>query len=159
MMLGKVYKVSNTVDSLVYVGSTFCSLESRWERHVASSQNSHKNKSKFYSHVQKLGAENFKLELLEAVVCESRRELELAEAVWIKKLGTLNHTCPRTEQERVELNRENVKNWQKTSEKYKARQKEKVVCPVCNVSVARGSVKQHKKSKLHLSQSSPQNTH
>ena len=154
MMLGKIYKITNTLDDLVYVGSTFCSLEKRWKRHLDSLNTPHQNKSKFYTHVQKLGAENFKIDVLEAVVCDSKRDLELAEAVWIKKIGTLNQMCPRTEEEKRELNRKNVKNWQKTSEKYKAKQKELVTCPLCNVNVTREGLKQHRKTKKHTEKAS-----
>ena len=62
--LGKVYKITNTINGLVYIGCTVNSLEKRFYEHLYRCFNSD-YKSKLYNSIKKYGYENFIIELIE----------------------------------------------------------------------------------------------
>ena len=73
---GKIYLVSNSVDDMVYVGCTYQSLPERWREHKKAYR--HGN-SLFYRHMQALGRNKFKIELIKLAPTISRWHLENAE--------------------------------------------------------------------------------
>ena len=70
---GKIYKVTNTEDSKVYIGCTYQSLAERWHEHKKDYKH---GGSLFYRHMKKLGRHRFKIELLKLAPCISRWHLE-----------------------------------------------------------------------------------
>ncbi len=73
---GKIYRVTNSVDDMVYVGCTYQSLAERWHEHKKDYR---RGSSKFYHHMQDLGRNKFKIELLKLAPTISRWHLENAE--------------------------------------------------------------------------------
>lgn len=58
--MGQIYKITNILNGLVYIGQTKYKAIDRYNAHM----NTYKN-TKFYNSIHKYGQENFKLEILE----------------------------------------------------------------------------------------------
>ena len=102
---GKIYKILNSIDDEVYVGSTAETLSQSMTRHRASqTKNPH---FKLYQHMNAIGVDNFYIELIENYPCTCKYELRAKEGACIRKLGTLNAGIEgRTKQEWYDENRE-----------------------------------------------------
>lgn len=127
---GKIYRIwciSGESDD-VYVGSTIQSLAKRWGGHKTHSRKETHQHYKIYQAI----AGNFnawRIELIELCPCASKMELERREGELIRQTGTLNEKIAgRTkaeyrEQNRVEINKNNLNfyhnNKEKISEYYK----------------------------------------
>ena len=101
---GSIYKITNTIDTMIYIGSTTININVRFDRHL---QDSLFKTSKLYNHMRDIGKENFKMEMVELYPCKSVEELEGREAFWIRELDTwrtgLNTAIPqRTAKERYD---------------------------------------------------------
>ena len=72
---GKIYKILSHIDNEVYVGSTYECLSTRLARHRARSKRETNTKNKLLEHFNKLGVENFYLELIEDYPCERKGQL------------------------------------------------------------------------------------
>ena len=79
-MIGIIYKVTNDINDLVYIGQTMYLLENRWEWHINKSNNI-KDNCKFHKALRELGYEHFKIEEIERV---STTILDEREIYWIK---------------------------------------------------------------------------
>ena len=73
---GKIYCVSNSVDDMIYVGCTYQSLAERWREHKKDYK---RGSSLFYRHMQALGRNKFKIQLIKLAPTISRWHLENAE--------------------------------------------------------------------------------
>ena len=98
---GKIYKITNDVDSEIYVGRTckkYLSQRMTAHRSGYSSFLNGKNHMgmKIYHHFQKIGIEHFHIELLEKCEnCTTIDYLSSREAFWIKELkSSLNTNMP-----------------------------------------------------------------
>ena len=77
--LGKIYKVVNTINDLVYFGSTAQKkLSARMGNHREKAGPLNKT-SKFYTHMREIGIEYFKIVLIKNFPCASVEELEAEE--------------------------------------------------------------------------------
>ena len=85
---GKIYKILNSVDGEVYVGSTTEPLCKRMYKHRHDSTT--RTHYVLYQHMGKLGRDNFYIELIENYKCSSKEELLAKEGEWIRNIGTLN---------------------------------------------------------------------
>ena len=122
---GKIYKITNTENSEVYVGSSTIDLDDRMIKH----KNFAKKKpdvSNLYRLMNKIGVDKFNIELIENCPCESQNELEKREGEIIKEIGTLNQqVVGRTDEEKKELKKEYKKqNKDKINKKRNERRKE-----------------------------------
>jgi hypothetical protein len=91
---GKIYKLENDIDDLIYVGSTCDSLCNRKCGHGKTSRrNPH---FKVYKHINAIGGwQHVRIILVEKYPCESKEELLQRENYWYHKLGaTLNMRTP-----------------------------------------------------------------
>ena len=79
-MIGIIYKVTNDINDLVYIGQTMYLLENRWEWHINKSNNI-KDNCKFHKALRELGYKHFKIEEIERV---STTILDEREIYWIK---------------------------------------------------------------------------
>ncbi|MEI3172558.1 MAG: GIY-YIG nuclease family protein [Lachnospiraceae bacterium] len=79
-----IYKITNTINNYIYVGSTSRTLEERFQEHCKPSVSSedHNPNSLFYKDIQQYGADNFKIELLDT--CSERHRYILEEYWWHK---------------------------------------------------------------------------
>ena len=67
---GKVYKIVNNIDNMIYIGSTTCKLCNRMNVHRYN-MNNNKNAT-LYKHMRKLGVHNFSIVLIENYPCSSK---------------------------------------------------------------------------------------
>jgi group I intron endonuclease len=64
MKIGKIYKITNKKNGLIYIGCTINSLEQRFNEHLYRCFNTD-YKSKLYNSMKKYGKENFTIQLIE----------------------------------------------------------------------------------------------
>jgi hypothetical protein len=81
---GKIYKIINTVDDKLYIGSSIQKLHNRMNNHRTNASNS-KKQSILYEHMRRLGVEHFKIILIKLYPCASNEELEAEEFNEISK--------------------------------------------------------------------------
>ncbi len=88
---GKIYKLVNSVDEEIYVGSTANSLYKRKGGHRATAR---RNTSRVYAHLNEVSWENVRIVLVEEFPCENRDQLRQREQYWIDELQpSLNMTA------------------------------------------------------------------
>jgi group I intron endonuclease len=63
MSKGKIYKILNKINGLVYIGCTISSLEKRFQEHLCRCFKTD-YKSKLYNSIKKYGVENFTIDLV-----------------------------------------------------------------------------------------------
>ena len=71
-----IYKISNDINDLVYIGQTTSSIYARFKQHYYDRNEN----NKFHNAIRELGIEHFKIELLEEC---SNEELDEREKYWI----------------------------------------------------------------------------
>jgi group I intron endonuclease len=92
---GKIYKIVNSVNDEIYVGSTVQPLCNRKVGHKEATKK-HPNR-RICKHITTVGLNNIKLILIESYSCVSRMELEKRERHWIDTLKpSLNMIKPAT---------------------------------------------------------------
>jgi GIY-YIG catalytic domain-containing protein len=83
---GKIYKITNTIDNEIYVGSTCKSLQTRFNEHRKT-----KRKCKVHKHLESICWVNTSIELIENYPCYTQKELLIREDHYIQTLKpTLN---------------------------------------------------------------------
>ena len=93
---GKIYKMTCELTNKIYIGSTTQNLKYRLSHHKTK-HNSTMSKSFI----------NPKIELIEDFPCNSKNELHLKEAEYIRNLNCVNRSIPlRTQKEWIEDNKE-----------------------------------------------------
>ena len=70
---GKIYKVLNTIDDEIYVGSTIETLGQRMAKHRSDLKR--RPNHNIYKHMNELGAGNFYIELIDNYYCNDVYEL------------------------------------------------------------------------------------
>lgn len=89
---GKIYKIVNTVDDKIYVGSTTLSLTKRFKLHKNPNQ---KWFCCCYEHFINVGFNNVDIELIEDYPCDTKKELLEREKYFINELKSeLNIQSP-----------------------------------------------------------------
>mgnify|MGYP006357186961 FL=1 len=83
VIFGRIYKLYNSIDNYVYIGSTTLPLTKRLGDHVYSYNN--KINMGVYNHMRKTGISNWTIKLLEGKVVENIVELRVLEQKWIDK--------------------------------------------------------------------------
>ena len=85
-IMATVYKITNTINGFVYVGSTMQTLHKRWGHHVSSLYNQCKTYSpKFIEDFKQYGLKAFKIEtIIETDV--TKEELKILEQHYIEKI-------------------------------------------------------------------------
>lgn len=102
---GRVYKIWNTIDGEIYVGSTTQPLSKRMWRHKNDSMKAIPPQ-RIHKHMKDLGADNFSIELIEEFPCNNVEQLHKKEGEWVRKIATLNDRIPgRTFQEYMDENK------------------------------------------------------
>lgn len=84
----KIYKILNSLDDEIYIGSTVEKLTQRMAKHRSKCET--KQNYRIYQHMLKHGKDNFYIELIEHYPCNSKEELTAREGEWIRTIGTLN---------------------------------------------------------------------
>jgi group I intron endonuclease len=78
-----IYKITNKINSKIYIGQTIGTLSNRWNSHCKN-----KKFSLITAAINKYGKENFTIE--EIAKCSSREELNMREAMFIYAFGSNN---------------------------------------------------------------------
>ena len=81
-MIGRIYVAKNTVNNMLYVGSTVGELNTRMKQHLRDMYK-HPN-IKLYKAMKEFEPCIFYINLLEEVVCENKRELRKQEGKYIR---------------------------------------------------------------------------
>ena len=81
---GKIYKIINSIDNKLYIGSTTLTLRARLQCHrsLAKTRN-----PRVYAHLNEIGWNNVDIELLEPYPCKSKEELCIREQHYIELLN------------------------------------------------------------------------
>jgi hypothetical protein len=83
VIFGRVYKLYNSFDNYVYIGSTTLPLTKRLGDHMYS-YNQYIN-TELYNHMRRIGLNKWTIKLLEGRVVENTLELRSIEQKWIEK--------------------------------------------------------------------------
>lgn len=84
---GKIYKVINTVNEDIYIGSTTQNLIIRLTSHFsASNVGTSRRNSLLNNCIKDIGKDNFSIELIEKVECNTKEELLIREQYYIDLL-------------------------------------------------------------------------
>ena len=86
----RIYKIYNTFDDAVYVGSTCQPLSKRMAWHRIQMNDTKKQNRQLYVKMNELGVDRFFIELIETYPCASREELRKKEGHFIREMGNLN---------------------------------------------------------------------
>lgn len=103
---GKIYRLVNSVDTEIYVGSTCTSLSKRIYKHKSDAKE--QTDRRVYAHLNPIGWDNVDIILIEEYPCQNKMELERRERHWIETLkASLNTYLPtRSHKEYDEDNKE-----------------------------------------------------
>lgn len=83
IMFGTIYKITNIINSKVYIGQTKKAITVRFKEHSIN-----KTKSAISNAIQKYGKENFEVKVL--TYCNSMKEMNHREEYYIKLFNTLS---------------------------------------------------------------------
>ena len=126
---GKIYKIFNTLNDDIYVGSTIQSLSHRMIKHRDNVKNTTTHyKTSICTLMQELGVEHFFIELVEDYPCKNKEELNAREGYWIKQIANVNKQITgRTPKEHYEDNKERIMARMKEYKKqYRQNEKDKI---------------------------------
>lgn len=70
----KIYKITNSINSSIYIGSTTSDLKKRMDYHILSSKTN--ETMKLYQLFKELGSDKFKIELVENYPCVKNQDLD-----------------------------------------------------------------------------------
>jgi group I intron endonuclease len=79
---GVIYKISNNINSKIYIGQTTQNPENRFKQHI------HRKKYLIGQSIEKYGHENFNFEIID--FGNSKDDLDYKEIYWIKQLNSLS---------------------------------------------------------------------
>lgn len=82
-MNGYIYKISNDINNLVYIGLTHKKPEERWDQHLNCANGLHGKMFDIHKAIQQLGKEHFKFEVIETVELTTPTILQEREVYWI----------------------------------------------------------------------------
>ena len=117
---GKIYKIYNTINDDMHVGSTTLTLCERMRDHRKCVNNGAKNHLLIYKAFREHGVDNFYIELVEKCPCNYKDELRKKEGEYIRELEpSLNiRIAGRTNNEYREGNREHQKDYYQNNKEY-----------------------------------------
>ena len=152
---GKIYKIENNIDDMIYIGSTTKQyLSQRMDNHRSCYKGWKSGKSTkvmVFDMFEKHGIENCFIVLLELVNCNTKDELLAREAYYIKTLVCVNKCIPlRTDKQYRVDNKEKLKE-KYDDNKYKINKQRKIkyTCECGSISCY-SHKSRHEKSIKHL---------
>lgn len=74
---GRIYKITNSQDDKIYIGSTILRLNRRW--HVHKRYYKLGDKRKLYEHMRLIGINNFSINLIREIIVTCKKELRQEE--------------------------------------------------------------------------------
>jgi len=88
---GKIYKLVNDVNDIIYIGSTTQPLYKRFDWHKRRSRNESGKKVKLYRAISEIGIDHFKIVLIEEYPCENRQQLFARETEMIIRFDSIKN--------------------------------------------------------------------
>jgi group I intron endonuclease len=88
VIIGRIYKISNKINNMVYIGSTVKPLCKRLGDHIYDLNRG--NNMRLYDEMRKIGLKNFKMILLEWKLVDNMEELYMLEQKWIDRENPAN---------------------------------------------------------------------
>ena len=171
---GKIYKLTCSENDLVYYGSTINKLKLRLQKHKSDYKSYLKGKSAYITSFEIMKYASTKIELVEEISCDTKKELLARERHYIENNTCVNKVIPgRTYKEykkdnREEINKKNneymkeymkknkkekreydIKYQQKNKQKIRERKKEKLQCD-CGREITKQHIPRHKKTNIHI---------
>jgi hypothetical protein len=164
LITGRIYIIRSPNTEMVYVGHTIQTLKIRFSVHKST----WKTKTGSCTSFLVLEKGDAYIELIEEVLVESERELDMIEQKWINQTpNTVNmNRTYLTDEERLQQHRESSRRYarehkEKYAEAYKKyreankeelkkKGKVKVLCEVCDCYVARSGIRPHERTKKHI---------
>ena len=171
---GKIYKLIDNTNGDVYIGSTCLSLKERLKGHVDKYNENRKKNGKGNSSYDIIKNNDYKIELLENFPCKLKQELLIKEREYIENTKCINILRPIiTYQEMLDNDKKWKKNnkdkvkiygqtkyekhkdkilesrkiyYEANKDKIKERKSVKIQCDICNSTITRGILAQHKRS-------------
>jgi hypothetical protein len=147
---GKIYKIYNSIDKLIYVGSTIKPLNKRFTNHKYEAKRS--PNIKLYKHFAELGIEHFKIKLIKNYPCNNKTELDIEEERYKILLNAQLNTrrAHQTAEQLKEYKKEqNDRNNKIYYQKNRAKYNERLFCKICGKSYTRSHEARHCKSRRH----------
>jgi len=83
-----IYKITNSVNSKIYIGQTVQKLTDRWSDHCRPCLGRHVNRSAIAAAIRKYGKDKFTIEQIDSA--QTLDELNIKEATYIKALNCLS---------------------------------------------------------------------
>ena len=142
----KIYKIVNSIDKLIYVGSTIETLNIRFSKHKSRSKRS--PNIKLYKHFAKYGIHHFEIKLIKNYPCAGKTELAIEEERYKIRLNAQLNTirAHRTTEQRKEQDNKSKKKYR---EKNRAKINERIFCAICGKTYTRSHKSDHCRSKHH----------
>ena len=84
----KIYKIVDNTSDLIYIGSTYKTLNSRLKKHEYNFKSFKAGKCSFITSFKILENNDYKIELLKLFPCQNKQELNIAEGIEIKQAKT-----------------------------------------------------------------------
>ena len=169
----KIYKITNDYNDEIYVGSTCDTLVKRFNRHKKSSKEEAKKKSPFYTLVNEIGFDRFRIQLICNYPCEDKYQLRQKEGEYIREFGTLNKNIAGRDKKTwemdnkehrdvlhkqyVNVNNDKIKEYQKQyALEYKENNRDKILEKLklktkceCGCTIRKYDISIHRNSKKH----------
>ena len=142
---GKIYKIYNTINDDIYVGSTSLKLCERMRDHRRAIKHHKKQHLPLYKAFIEYGIDNFFIELIEKYPCNDVEELRQKEGEYIINMKpALNTRVPgRSDKDCKKLY------YEKNKELLLQKQLNKLTCE-CGCVMNRSSMLRHKRTKKHI---------
>lgn len=137
-MLGHIYRITNTENEKVYIGSTETSIHYRFQVHQCNSDNlCYGGNSELYKAMREMGNDKFRVEFIRTVRVPDTDELRREEARELIRCGgivdTYNERMP-----------------------HRDLAPKKKFCACCNVWITSQHIARHKRSNKHIANISKQ---
>lgn len=96
MYKGYIYIIKNKLNkNKVYIGQTRASIEQRWRQHRSGAKHRKNNNSVLYNAMNKYGEENFSIEIIKTIECDTKDELiDLLNELEIYYISKYNSVTP-----------------------------------------------------------------
>jgi hypothetical protein len=150
---GKIYKIISSECDDVYYGSTVKSLNQRLNLHLQNYKTYLKGERRYMTSFEIIDKSNYEIVLVENYPCNSKEELELREAEYIKNNQCVNKYIPcRTQNEWRKDNHQKTlgykKKWRETN---REKINEKISCEICGYEISKSNIRRHQRSEKCLS--------
>ena len=137
---GKIYKIECLTTGLIYVGSTTKDyLSQRLTKHICAYRQYLKGTYRFTTSFKIIENNNYRIELLEEVKCETKDQLLMREGHYIRLLDCVN---------RCVAGRTDKQYWDDTKDVKNEKRRETFTCP-CGKTITIGVKASHNRSKRH----------